>query len=362
MRQLFMRHMQAANRLLRVLPMLCNWLRRSSLQVCLVGCSLLGGLAQSSMATEGSVEPLQYSQIMPEQKAARSLLLDIAQAGSRLVAVGDRGHIVYSDDNGVTWVQAKVPTRQMLTAVFFLDAKHGWVTGHDSLILATVDGGLTWSQQFVDLDYQAPLLDIYFTNAEHGLAVGAYGRLLETNDAGALWTDVSDRLDNEDQRHLNALTEIQGSGLFAVGEMGSMYRSTDLGQTWQTLSGPYEGSLFGVSGTRENAAVVVYGLRGHVFRSADFGNSWQPVNLTGSDDVSNVSLASSTLLADGSLVIVGQGGIVLKSTDSGHSFSVVNRPDRLALSAVSADGRSGLVLVGQGGVHVTTATGSAVQQ
>ena len=44
-------------------------------------------------------------------KAVESLLLDVAHAGARLVAVGDRGHILYSDDNGASWAQAKVPTR-----------------------------------------------------------------------------------------------------------------------------------------------------------------------------------------------------------------------------------------------------------
>lgn len=45
-------------------------------------------------------------------------MIDVVHAGKRLVAVGDRGHILYSDDQGNTWTQAKVPTRQLLTAVF----------------------------------------------------------------------------------------------------------------------------------------------------------------------------------------------------------------------------------------------------
>ena len=38
-----------------------------------------------------------------EPLAAGSLLLDLAAAGSRLVAVGERGHVLLSDDQGVTW-------------------------------------------------------------------------------------------------------------------------------------------------------------------------------------------------------------------------------------------------------------------
>jgi photosystem II stability/assembly factor-like uncharacterized protein len=321
--------------------------------------SLLGLFAQPVMAVSVADAPVS-SLLMP--KASSSLLLDIAQAGSRLVAVGDRGHILYSDDNGTSWTQAKVPTRQMLTSVFFVDDKKGWATGHDSLILATHDGGETWSEQFSDLEREAPLLDIWFKNAEHGFAVGAYGVILETTDGGAQWDDISDRLDNEDQRHLNGITEIKDSGLFVVGEMGSMYRSADWGHTWETVEGPYEGSLFGVSGTSESGSVLVYGLRGHLFRSSNFGKSWQQVDLKGSNGALDFGLANGALLKDGSVVVVGHGGSVLKSTDKGHSFSVLNRADRLSLSGVSADNKGNLILVGQGGVHVATSTGAAPQQ
>ncbi|NWA46672.1 hypothetical protein HX889_54515, partial [Pseudomonas reactans] len=112
------------------------------------------------------------------------------------------------------WTQAKVPTRQMLTAVYFVDDKHGWAVGHDAQILASSDGGVTWSKQFEDLKREAPLLDVWFKDVSTGFAVGAYGALLETTDGGQHWEDVSDRLDNEDQYHLNAIAAVKDSGLF----------------------------------------------------------------------------------------------------------------------------------------------------
>ena len=73
-----------------------------------------------------------------EPQAASSLFLDLAMAGSRIVAVGERGQVLLSDDQGATWRQAKsVPTRTMLTAVFFADREYGWAVGHDETILNT---------------------------------------------------------------------------------------------------------------------------------------------------------------------------------------------------------------------------------
>ncbi len=291
-------------------------------------------------------------------KAEKSLLLDVTRAGARLIAVGDRGHILFSDDQGKSWTQSKVPTRQLLTAVYFVDDKHGWAVGHDAQVLVSADGGVTWTKQFEDLKREAPLLDVWFKNPDHGFAVGAYGALLETTDGGKQWNDVADRLDNEDQLHLNGIALVKDAGLFIVGEQGTMFRSTDDGQTWQKLEGPYEGSLFGVIGTAQPRTLLAYGLRGNLYRSTDFGDSWQKIDLQDARGALEFGLASATLLDDGNLVLVGNGGTVLRSTDDGQTFSVFNRSDRVALAGVSGKSGGGLVLVGQGGVHLASAQGA----
>ncbi|SDH39328.1 Uncharacterized protein SAMN05216588_104236 [Pseudomonas flavescens] len=319
-------------------------------------CALLVAAAPLVQA-QAPDEAVTYS--VPSAKAISSLLLDIAHAGKRLVAVGERGHILYSDNEGTSWAQAKVPTRQMLTAVFFVDDQHGWAVGHDALVLATTDGGATWNKQFEDLQREAPLLDVWFKDRQHGFAIGAYGALLQTSDGGVTWEDVSDRLDNEDAYHLNGIAEVKDTGLFIVGEMGSLFRSIDGGETWETLEGPYQGSLFGVLASGEPHGLLVYGLRGHLFRSADGGDSWQQIALsTASGGTLEFGLASAALLDDGTIVVVGHGGSVLTSSDHGHSFSVFNRPDRVSLAGVTAGADGTLILVGQGGVRLTSSTGA----
>ncbi|MBH3344470.1 hypothetical protein I5O09_11985 [Pseudomonas parafulva] len=304
--------------------------------------------AQAASADEYSTE---------SAKASQRLLIDAAHAGTRVVVVGDRGHILFSDDQGSTWTQARVPTRQLLTAVFFLDDKRGWAVGHDAQILATGDGGATWSKQFEDLSREAPLLDIVFLDAQHGLAVGAYGALLETTDGGQHWRDVAERLDNPDQLHLNAIAQVRDAGLFIVGEQGGMFRSEDNGQHWQKVEGPYQGSLFGVIGTAQPRTLLAFGLRGNLLRSTDFGDTWQSIPLQAARGELEFGLAGATLLDDGTVVVVGNGGSVLRSTDAGQTFSVHNRPDRIALSGVSALPNGELLLVGQGGAHIANAKG-----
>ena len=336
----------------------CRPLASRKVAVLATALSLLGvvALSTAAQAATDAAEPAAFAIESP--RAEKGLMIDVVQAGKRLVAVGDRGHILYSDDQGATWVQAKVPTRQLLTAVFFIDDQHGWAVGHDAKILASSDAGATWSEQFKDLSREAPLLDVLFNDPNHGFAVGAYGALIETTDAGKTWEDVSDRLDNEDQYHLNAIARVKDAGLFIVGGQGSMFRSSDEGQTWEKLEGPYEGSLFGVIGTAQPKTLLAYGLRGNLFRSTDFGDTWEPVALKAARGALEFGLSGATLLDDGTLVVVGNGGSVVVSHDDGLTFSVFNRPDRISLSAVTAAGNGDLILVGQGGVRVAEPTGA----
>ncbi|MBP5943154.1 MULTISPECIES: WD40/YVTN/BNR-like repeat-containing protein [unclassified Pseudomonas] len=318
------------------------------------------GFAMLSAPVIAAQAPADVVYATESAKAAKSLILDVVHAGARLVAVGDRGHILYSDDQGKTWTQAKVPSRQLLTAVYFVDDKHGWAVGHDAQILASEDGGLTWTKQFEDLKRESPLLDVWFKDANSGFAVGAYGALLETTDGGKNWEDVSDRLDNEDQFHLNAIAAVKDAGLFIVGESGSMFRSADEGQTWEKLEGPYEGSLFGVIGTAQPQTLLAYGLRGNLYRSSDFGSNWEQVELKAARGSLEFGLSGATLLEDGSIVIVGNGGSVISSSDNGETFSVFNRADRISLSSVTAAGNGNLILTGQGGVHTTLPNGAEI--
>ena len=291
-------------------------------------------------------------------RASHSLLIDVAHAGARLVVVGERGHILYSNDQGKTWSQAKVPSRQLLTSLFFVDELHGWAVGHDAQILSSNDGGETWSKQFEDLNREAPLLDVWFKDAQNGFAVGAYGQFLATHDGGQHWKDASARIDNEDQNHLNAIGAVKNAGLFIVGEQGSLFRSSDEGETWERSRSPYEGSLFGLVGTAEPRTLLVYGLRGNLFRSTDFGDSWQKIELNDGRSTLEYSLSGASLLSDGSVMVVGSGGSVLRSIDGGQSFSIFKRPDRISLSAVTDGGNGTLILAGQGGVRKTDSNGA----
>ena len=79
--------------------------------------------------------------------AVRALVNGLAIAGTRIVAVGQRGHVLLSDDAGKSWQQAEVPVSSDLVAVSFPSASTGWAVGHDGVVLHSTNAGGRWTRQ-----------------------------------------------------------------------------------------------------------------------------------------------------------------------------------------------------------------------
>lgn len=272
--------------------------------------------------------------------ASRSLLLDAQRVENTIIAVGERGHILISEDSGNSWSQAQVPTRATLTGIYFFNRQNGWVVGHDQVILRTQDGGKSWKLVYENAAAESPLLDVYFLDAKHGYAIGAYGQFLETFDAGNNWEG---RWISEDDFHLNQMLPV-GEHLFIAAEAGRVYRSDDDGKNWIALAPDYEGSFFGILPLGENS-LLLFGLRGNLFRSDDAGETWQQIATA-----TEASLTDGLLLSDGTMVIAGLAGALLTSRDNGVSFQLQQDPDRKGFSSLLQTVEGDIVAVGDFGV------------
>lgn len=279
-------------------------------------------------------------QVLKSDLLTQSLLLDITTAGERLVAVGERGHIIYRDPNKA-WQQAEVPVTSQLTGVYFPTPSLGFAVGHEAMILRSKDAGASWQLIHHDAE-EAPLLDIYFTSENTGFAVGGYGLLLATNDSGNTWQNLTDELPNPDGNHNNAIIEDVAGNLFIAGERGSVYRSSDLGVTWQPLTLDYNGSIFGLV-TTQAEQLIATGLRGNLFMSLDAGDSWQVLAHPGEQ-----TLNTGLVLANNQLLLLGQNGEYL--TGPAQALNLHTLPGRYSLLAAARQGNQ-IIAVGRGGLH-----------
>ncbi len=292
---------------------------------------------------------LPASGALSKQTMSRLLLTDGTRVGNRVVAVGDRGYIVYSDNNGESWMRAATPPKlPMLNAVYFADGKNGWAVGHDAVILKSADEGKTWTQAFAAPTENKPLMDILFVDANVGFAIGAYSAFYETSDAGKTW---SSRKIFDDDKHLNAITSLGDGKLLIVGEAGTLLKSDDAGKTWAKLESPYKGSYFGAL-LATDGSVIIHGLRGRIYRSADATlKEWKQI-----DNTSTASLLGSTRLANGALVLAGLAGTALVSRDHGVTFTPIATGSTKGIAQPVPGNANSLLVLGEIGARSVSLT------
>jgi len=337
----------------------------------------------TSFALANDKDKLETRYSVMSMKAAGSLLVDAININGKLVVVGARGHILVSRDKGKSWKQAKVPTQNLITAVYFASSDLGWAVGHEAVILHTKDGGDSWDFQYgapylpagyddgsdsadVEDDVSeedlyaidrsgSPLLDVWFKNEKEGFAIGAYGYFLHTSDAGKTWEDWSKRLGNIDGWHLNAISSLDNNLVYVAGEKGVLFRSADGGDSWDVLTSPYDGSFFGMVVGPGLEEMIVFGLQGNVFRTSDRGENWREVETDNQN-----GLMAGTLYGERGVILVGNGGVMMFSKDDGNSFAKQVTDDRNSIAGIVKTDENKLVLVGQGGVKLATPSKSLV--
>lgn len=358
---------------------------------CWVAAVVVGLFAAPAARAQRLEDPLDRPAVQT-RRAAQSVLLGVTRAGGRLVAVGERGIIVCSDDDGRTWSQARVPTSVSLTAVHFANPARGWAVGHGGVVLHTKDRGDTWMRQLdgnaaAELALRAaearvraapddaapraslrdaqrlvgdgadkPFLDVYFANGEQGFVVGAYGLIFHTDDGGSTWQPWMDRLDNPKGLHLNAI-RVAGNVVYLAGEQGLFFRSTDGGRSFQRVETPYKGS-YAVAAITDEGDLVLAGLRGHAYWSRDQGRSFAPVDVP-----VPISFSAVAVLADHGIAFGNVAGDLLRSVDGGRSMRLASARRLAPIAALVAAADGSLIAVGAAGVvRLPTAAAPATTQ
>ena len=312
--------------------------------------------------------------------------LDFPDANAGVV-VGSRGAIALTTDGGLTWSQRSSGTDIDLFCVSFADRNNGVVAGgginrglpvDTSVILVTSDGGLTWSPTYSGPEalyaisfkgsrsvvigedgiilrsmggqynwadarrgMTSDLFDVWFTDAQHGVAVGS--GILRTTNGGTSWIQVVDASRVLCRVHF---TDVRVGA--AVGYGGTVFRTSDGGDTWVNRSIPGAGTMAAVQWVDNNIGFVA-GQDG-IYRTTDGGLSWS-VQL-GSIGFADLHFASPSIgFAVGGFRTSG----VWRTTDGGVSwFADPNAPriGRLSFSSLIdgfAMGGQSLLKTGDGG-------------
>lgn len=267
----------------------------------------------------------------------RTMLLAADVAGRSIIAVGERGIVIRSEDDGQRWTQVDIPTSVTLTAVLFLDAQRGLAAGHGGVILQTLDGGRTWrkridghgiarltledakrrsdaaalqsAERLVAEGADKPLLSLERLSGDRVIAAGAYGITAVSDDGGTSWRAPTNPIANPKGLHVYAI-RAQGRRVVLVGEQGLLLMSDDAGERFSPVPTPYRGTLF-TADMLPDGAIGIAGLRGNAFTSDDAGQSWHRSEMPGTATVNHSAVVG------GSWLLANQAGQVMRKAGSG---------------------------------------------
>jgi len=203
-------------------------------------------------------------------------------------AVGAYGVIIHTTDGGATWNEQTNPSGDsILSGICFYDSTHGWACGRGNKLLKTDDGGATWVE--VNPGYSYSYEDIWADASGKVLACGSLGSIIRSNDFGATWhlfeISAQDNLWSIDMQDY-------GTRGVVVGKWGANFITSDGGTTWHSLPTITYENLYDVYFESDGTGWVCGDL-GTLLKSTDYGESWDFVDGPSQDDLRQVTVFGS---------------------------------------------------------------------
>ena len=151
--------------------------------------------------------------------------------------------MLHTEDGGKTWQPqpiadlVKLPDSALdtgvdpgdvnLYAVTYADPDHAWVVGEFGTIMASTDGGRTWTQQHAPVE--STLFGVHFADAQRGWAVG-HRRRHPRHDRRRRHLDARDG--RRSRSGPSTTSSSPGTTGWITGDSGTMLKSSDGGATW----------------------------------------------------------------------------------------------------------------------------------
>jgi photosystem II stability/assembly factor-like uncharacterized protein len=269
--------------------------------------------------------------------------------------VGDSGMLMYSYDKGKIWNRSRYSDLANLTSISSDDDNNNYVTGGNYLIRnytfrnnlgdkfyankineakdtlssvycsTTSDNAIAVGKKGTIYKFRPSvyyywdsipsntcnnLNDVYFTDSLTGFACGDLGTILKTKDKGNTWT------------YLPAFTTTDMSRVFFVDTLvgfvtgkGEVYKTTNGGYTWKAISLPnyiYRSIYF-----KNDLTGYVVGENGQIYYTGDGGSSWilKEYFVEGKSlyqgDFNDVIISK-----DNEVFVVGDTGVIIKQNTS----------------------------------------------
>ena len=218
---------------------------------------LLSAMVLASTATFAQAWTVQSTGFSEQSRGIRNL--DIVNASTVWALAYDGSdptndiqEFTRTTDGGNTWIPGSIPEAEglMLTNVSAIDGMTAYVGGVSRDVLGfgglfkTTDGGVTWEGQNEEnyLDEDSFFNVVHFFDANNGVTEGdpvnGSFEVFRTSDAGATWTAVATPAPVSGEYGYNGGNPFAGNSFWFVTNKGNIYRTTDMGMSFQKFNAP----------------------------------------------------------------------------------------------------------------------------
>jgi len=264
-------------------------------------------------------------------------------------AVGYRGVIYKTNDNGSSWKQILSGTQvgysgDWISSVFMINDSIGWAAGfrkgiwYYPIILKTTNGGNVWETNLeFSNSFDRTNANIFFINENIGW-VSFYNKgSYKTTDGGNNWFPIGNS--GNDKYFIN-----QDTGWGTYAPLG-VFKSTNGGSSWIQKSDISSNSIY-FSDSNNGWAV---GNGGSILKSSDGGESWLSKTSGTTSDLYSVNFYDSNVG-----MCVGNTGTVLLTTNGGEDWILQNVNTTSKLNSVLFTNAATLWIAGANGTILNT--------
>lgn len=258
--------------------------------------------------------------------------------------VAEDGVLLATFDGGASWSLVDLQTSAHLRALQQVGGT-GWAVGDGGTVRRTTNQGASWTAQ--NAGTLNTLRGVAVFDADHAWAVGDGGIVVSTTDGGAAWSLVQ-----TDAARLYAVHFIDEFTGLAVGQGGAIVASTDGGQTWTSVASGTTSPLRALA-TFGTTLAWAAGSGGTILRSEDAGATWLPCATPSSAALYAIAFRD----ADEGWA-AGDGGTLLHSTDGGANWALEAAGTNATLRGLSFFGSDPGWLVGDASTALRVGGGS----